>query len=154
MCGNGLVYTWGYQPRVFVDRAIDRNDRYDRFRSEIIAIPEAMKPVIRQVVRQLLTLAGKYYESGDRGFPALDPRCRLAVTTARYVYAAIGGVLARRRFDPFIGRAYVTNIGKLWLVVKAWLASTRVRTLPTPTHVPKLELPLENSVFAIDAGFR
>jgi len=115
-------------------------------------IPEALKPVIRQVVEELLSLANKYYESGDRGLAALEPRCRLAVTTARYVYAAIGRVLARRRFDPLKGRAYVTGVGKLWLMVRAWFASVRVRTLPAPTRVPQLELLLENSVFAIDGG--
>jgi hypothetical protein len=66
----------------------------------------------------LLREADRYYRSADRGIRALDGRVRLAVRTARLVYAAIGDVLAGRGFDV-APRAVVPRRRKLALVGRA-----------------------------------
>ncbi len=80
-----------------------------------------------RVVQRLLALAERYYASGDAGIPALPPRAALAVRAARYVYAAIGRELARRRYDVLAGRAVVSLPMKLLLVLRATTAELFVR---------------------------
>jgi phytoene synthase len=70
-------------------------------------------------IERLLAEAERFYRSADAGLFALSFRCALAVRTARLVYAAIGRVLAARRFDPLAGRAVVSTGHKLRLVARA-----------------------------------
>ena len=67
----------------------------------------------------LLRCADHYYASGDAGMHALGLRTATAVRAARYVYAAIGTELRRRRLDPLAGRAVVPATTKAALVARA-----------------------------------
>lgn len=82
-------------------------------------LPRSAIPAIGDVVRELLILADRYYRSGDRGIPALPWRAALAVRAARSVYAAIGGRIARAKFDVTAGRAVVPGAQKVALVAAA-----------------------------------
>ena len=77
----------------------------------------------KAAVAALLALADQHYRSGDRGLCALPAACAGAVRAARLIYAEIGSVIARRGFDILRGRAVVSPLRKLWLVLRA-LAST------------------------------
>lgn len=83
------------------------------------ALPADVVPAIGLAVRDLLALADRYYRSGDRGVRALPWRAALAVRSARAVYAAIGGRIARRDYDVTAGRAVVSTSGKLARVAGA-----------------------------------
>jgi len=85
--------------------APDRSARYTR-------------PLARSVER-LLSLADRYYRSADRGIAALPFRAALAVRTARLVYAEIGTEIARRGYRVLEGRAVVSPLRKLGLVLRA-----------------------------------
>jgi phytoene synthase len=87
------------------------------------ARPSAAPAHAAGAVAALLRLADTYYRSGDRGLSALPARCALGIRAARLIYAEIGAVLARRRFAITAGRAIVSPARKLWLVVRACLAT-------------------------------
>ena len=93
-------------------------------------VPSRSRSVTWAVMRLLLE-ADRYYASADRGIAALPWRCGLAVRAARNIYAAIGRVLARRRYDVWAGRAVVGG-GRKALLVLAALA----RSLVTPALRP------------------
>ena len=79
------------------------------------------------VVSDVLTLAERYYESGDAGMGYLPMRARWAILVASRLYRGIGRRL-RRRYDnnPLRGRVVVPWLSKLGLVASAtwsWLWS-------------------------------
>lgn len=89
----------------------------------IVAEREAHRQTIVKSVAGMLQLADRYYASADRGMLALPFRAALAVRTARHVYAAIGHRLRRRGGDPLRGRTVVPLLVKLWLVLRAVVAT-------------------------------
>jgi phytoene synthase len=97
---------------------------------------EARKPVGR-AIRDLLSSADVFYESGERGIPLLPFRAAIAVRTARLVYADIGRVILSRDADPFAPRAVVSTPRKLGLALFA-VART---VLDTPRQFRRAELP-------------
>jgi 15-cis-phytoene synthase len=93
---------------------------------ELLAVatrPSAVPERAAGAVAALLRLADAYYRSGDRGLSALPARCALGIRAARLIYAEIGAVLARRGFAIAAARAIVSPARKLWLVVRACVAT-------------------------------
>jgi phytoene synthase len=86
-------------------------------------LPSRNAVATARTVRELLRRADGFYRSGDAGLTRLPFRCAVAIRAARLIYAEIGTVLRRRRFDVFRGRAVVSRFKKLWLLVVA-LAKT------------------------------
>ncbi|MBT8494200.1 MAG: phytoene/squalene synthase family protein [Deltaproteobacteria bacterium] len=82
-------------------------------------MPADAQPALATAVRELLSLADRYYQSGDAGLPALPWRCALAIRAARNIYAAIGEELAARHCDVMGGRAVVPLKTKLELVARS-----------------------------------
>ena len=82
-------------------------------------LPRELSGEIRRAVRRLLAQAAQLYRSGDAGMRWLSWRCALSVRTARYVYAAIGGVIESRNHDVWAGRAVVSVHTKLLHVAQA-----------------------------------
>jgi phytoene synthase len=70
-------------------------------------------------VAELLRRADDFYASADAGLPALPLRCAIGIRAARLIYAEIGRVIARRRFDTRAGRAVVSRGRKAWLALRA-----------------------------------
>ncbi len=83
--------------------------------------PDRVKPA----VQTLLGLADRYYRSADAGLAHLPWQSALAIRTARLVYAGIGDVIIRRRYDVLSGRAFVPLWRKLGLLVRALWAAAR-----------------------------
>ncbi|HET6612818.1 MAG TPA: phytoene/squalene synthase family protein [Kofleriaceae bacterium] len=81
--------------------------------------PEAAREPMRDVVKAVLGVAGRYYASGDEGLCALPWRSALAVRAARLIYAAIGDRIAGRGFDVLGGRAVVPGKDKAVLCARA-----------------------------------
>ena len=96
---------------------------------------------VAPAVAELLALAERRYQAGDRGLGALPWRCALAIAVASAVYRDIGRVLAAQGFDPFAGRAHTTLPRKLWLVLRtavSQLVQVPARARRTAqAHVPQ-----------------
>jgi phytoene synthase len=82
-------------------------------------LPASTLLALAAAVRRMLHEAGRFYRSADRGLRALDARPRLAIRTARLVYAAIGDVIATRSGAVDGPRAVVPGRRKVALVVRA-----------------------------------
>jgi phytoene synthase len=78
---------------------------------------------IARALGELAQVADRFYASGDAGLFALSSRARFAVRTARLVYAQIGALLKRRRYDVLWGRVIVPAHQKLALLLRAAAAS-------------------------------
>jgi 15-cis-phytoene synthase len=102
-----------------------------------------------RAVAELLRRADDFYASADQGLPALPVRCAIGIRAARLIYAEIGQVIARRRFDTGAGRAVVSRRRKTWLALRAlfggvWALGARVlrrgpadlRRVPRPCPLP------------------
>lgn len=86
-------------------------------------LPAAAVAPLRGAVRDVLALADRYYRSADRGLAALPWRAAFAIRSARDIYAAIGGQIARRDHDVTAARAFVPARGK---AARVALAALRV----------------------------
>src|SRR5947209_2188628 len=73
----------------------------------------------RAAVRAILARAEAHYRAADRGVPLLPRDCRFAIASARNIYSAIGGAIAKNGYDSVSQRAYVSLPRKLWLVARA-----------------------------------
>ncbi|HEY5374076.1 MAG TPA: phytoene/squalene synthase family protein [Polyangiaceae bacterium] len=117
------------------------------------ALPEAARPSVAIVTRQLLSEAERFYRSGDAGIIALPLRAAFSVRAARLIYAAIGARIRRRHFDALSTRAVVPLTQKLLLVCKAarltlcelprrWLSSRARAELNSVSRYPDDILPV------------
>ena len=102
--------------------------------------PPAGRPLddshVAPAIQYLLVEADRYYVSGDAGLPHLDHRSRLAVHTARAVYAAIGTEVRRKGCRPSAGRAVTSTVTKFRAVaVAAWSTWNETRR-PTKYAAP------------------
>jgi phytoene synthase len=86
-------------------------------------LPTTAVAPLRSAVRELLSLADRYYRSADRGLVALPFRAALGIRAARDIYAAIGGQIARNDHDVTAPRAFVPRHGK---VARVALAALRI----------------------------
>ncbi len=98
--------------------------------------------VCAQAVRRLLAEADVLYASGDLGLPYLSFRSRLAVSTARRVYAAIGQQLLARDANVLAERAFVSGPEKTWHVLGAASSALRIAAFAPPFRAARLEQPL------------
>ena len=97
------------------------------------------------VARTVVVLLGdsdRFYRSGDAGMAHLAWRSRLSVRTARWVYAAIGERLLRRRGDVLSGRVVVPRWHKLALLLRA----ATVALVELPSSVRFRAVPLVDRI--------
>jgi phytoene synthase len=112
------------------------------------ALEEALKsgdpnhPSSRQVaaaVAVLLRRADGYYRAGLAGLSDLGWRDALAIGAAGRIYRAIGGIIARRKFDVLAGRAVVSLPRKLVLALLSLVGLVGRTVRPfSGTKVPHL----------------
>ncbi len=77
---------------------------------------------VQVVVLDLLSLADRYYTSGEEGLRFIPTRARLAILVAARLYRAIGVVLRRRHGDALAGRTVVPFAGKVLFSMLALLS--------------------------------
>lgn len=82
---------------------------------------------IAGVVAELLDLADRYYQSADRGLPAIPLRARLGVLVASRLYRGIGERLRSRGCDALRGRAVVPLWRKILYVPQSLYDLVRLR---------------------------
>jgi phytoene synthase len=105
---------------------------------------------VSDVVRDLLLMAERFYQSSDAGLRFIPRRPRLAILVASRLYRAIGLRLLRRGADPLRGRTVVGWLGKLGWIANAlatW-ATMRWRSRFARPHQPALHVPLEGVTHA------
>lgn len=107
------------------------------------ATPDARKP-LRRAVKNILSLADRYYASGENGLGYLPVRARLAILIAARVYRSIGDEIALRHYAPWRGRAVVTTRKKVRIAGKAAAAFLTQRRIhvPAPIHEKSLHCDL------------
>lgn len=99
---------------------------------------DARGPMARSIDR-LLTVADRFYRSGDAGMWALPWRASVSIRTARSVYSAIGGRVRRQGCDPLRGRAFVPFSAKIGLMAGS-VAGALARA-PSRIGAPAARLP-------------
>ena len=111
--------------------------------------PEALlegradREAVATVVRDLLALAERFYESADHGMRFIPVRSRIAILVAGRVYRAIGRVLLARGGDALAGRAWVGTAGKSVHTLSALVAFLRLAaTRKVASHDPELHVAL------------
>ncbi len=95
----------------------------------------ADRRAVARVVRELLELAERYYESADAGLRYIPLRTRLAIVVASRLYRAIGRRLLRTGADALRGRTVVPAWEKLGWVLRALV------TLPLLSIAPRFLRP-------------
>jgi phytoene synthase len=107
-------------------------------------LPASARRPMAEVRRELLRVADRFYASGDAGLRYLDSRSALAIRAARLLYAEIGREVARSNHDVLAGRAVVSSLRKLGLLVRAGVQHTL--ELPSRWGRPSQDVPLRLQV--------
>jgi len=76
-------------------------------------------PELGGVVRRLLDEADRLYQRAESGIARLPADCRVAVQTARLVYADIGRVIEANGYDSVNQRAVTSGTRKTWLALRS-----------------------------------
>lgn len=99
--------------------------------ADFMANPVA-SPQIRALTGRLLDRSNALYNHSEAGIAALPLGCRPGIYAARYVYAGIGGAVARAGCDSISSRARTNGRQKLgWLALSS-LRSAASLALPVP----------------------
>ncbi|MFO0611697.1 MAG: phytoene/squalene synthase family protein [Polyangiaceae bacterium] len=102
-----------YLPRAWLDaEGVDA--------ARLLEDPKPSEGVAR-VVARLVEDAERLYARSEVGIDALPRDCRAAIRAARWIYADIHRVIARRGYDTISRRAVVSAPRKLWLLARALL---------------------------------
>jgi phytoene synthase len=110
--------------------------------SEALLAAKADPAAVGRVIRELLDIADRYYESAILGYTFLPWRVRPAIAVAARVYRGIGGVLRRRGCDPWSGRAVVGAGARLLLTWSAFVELFRGTQAPE-SHDDTLHVALQ-----------
>jgi phytoene synthase len=102
-------------------------------------------PELGAVIQRLLAAAEVLYQRSETGVAQLPLTCRPAINAARWLYAAIGRVVAQRDHDSVSNRAVVSTHRKLGLVLGA--------TIEAPLLTSRHDNPaLEQTEFLVRAA--
>jgi phytoene synthase len=82
----------------------------------------AARPAVQRASGEVVSLADRYYGSGEAGLKFVPPRSRLAILVASRVYREIGHELRRREFRFWEGRVVVSLPRKLATATRALAA--------------------------------
>ncbi len=88
----------------------------------------AMTPALARVVERLLQKAEEFYARADLGITHLPGSCQPGIRAARLLYAEIGHVVERNRFDSISQRAIVPASRKAWLAAQAMMGGLASQT--------------------------
>ena len=112
--------------RLFLPRTWLRDAGIDE--AMFLTVPE-FSPELGGLVQKLLNEAMQLYDRAASGIARLPLDCRVGISAARKIYAAIGEEIAAVGYDSIKTRAHVAGTRKLWLVVSAAIVSMgRIRS--------------------------
>jgi phytoene synthase len=101
---------------------------------------------IANMVRRLLEIADDFYLRAEEGLWELPRGCRPAILAARLIYADIGNVIRRARFDSVSRRAVVSGRRKIMRVMQSLPCS-----VAAPRR-PRGHQPLAAIAFLVEAA--
>jgi len=107
---------------------------------------------IREMVRALLTEAGRLYLRSEAGIQKLPLRMRTGIFAARYIYAAIGTDIRAHDYDSISRRAFTTKKQKMQLVARSIGATAASIILPQSARLHAVPLP--EVAFLVNAAAR
>lgn len=90
-----------------------------QFSSHHLASAEFTPLELRTCVQRWLDEADLYYESAYKGLSFLPLRARFCILVAGEVYRAIGHKIRSQSYEVHSGRAYLTKIEKIFVVIKS-----------------------------------
>jgi phytoene synthase len=99
---------------------------------------------IREVVRDLLDVADRYYDSAQRGMHYIPTQARLAIHVAQRIYQGIGVRLRYRGCAAWSGRTSVGWMGKIGWTLVGLLDFARATRFPPQSHTEQLHLELRD----------
>jgi 15-cis-phytoene synthase len=111
-----------------------------------LARPQFNAP-LASVVQRLLATADRLYERAGAGVALLPLACRPGINAARYLYADIGGQVARNGLDSVSQRARVPRARKLVLLLRALVLLWPARRWQSAPCLPA-------NAFLVDAAAR
>jgi 15-cis-phytoene synthase len=91
---------------------------------ELVKPVEAVQPILRRCVHDLLGIADDYYRSADYGLAYLPLRARYAILVAGRVYGSIGSKLRVEDYDCWSARVVVSKNEKLRVTAGALASAT------------------------------
>jgi phytoene synthase len=145
-----VMEDWGRRHIYLPDEVLGREVARQLWARRGEPLPVELRGEIAAGVERLLAQAALLYRSGDAGMRWLSWRCAVSVRTARYVYSAIGRVIASRDHDVWAGRAVVPLRTKLLYVGRALglgVLEAPVRLIRTRrTEVPSRQLRYSDGV--------
>ncbi|MEM8580272.1 MAG: phytoene/squalene synthase family protein, partial [Pseudomonadota bacterium] len=109
-------------------------------------------PELARVTKSLLAEAQRLYYRAEAGIVALPRSARPGIFAARYIYAAIGGKLARSGYDNINHRAHTSKAHKLGLLAMSTLQTGVGMVMPNSAVLHAR--PLEECAFLVDAAAR
>ena len=93
-----------------------------KYEPELLIVPnESTQEQIRSASKYILTLADKYYASGEAGLSFLPLRARFGILIAARTYKAIGSRIKERNYAVWESKIYVSKFMKLWIAVKTFI---------------------------------
>ncbi len=105
---------------------------------------------VKRMVRKLLSEARRLYIRSESGISALPARARTGIFAARYIYAGIGGAIARNGHDSVSFRGRTTKAQKIGLIGKASLRAAATSVLPKSPVI--FAQPLPEVRFLVEAA--
>lgn len=114
-----------------------------------LAAPEA-NTATRRVTRKLLAEANRLYIRSEAGIGSLPRSARMGIFAARYIYAGIGGAVARNGYDNVMFRGRTNKAQKLGLIGKSILRAGGSLIIPQSPVI--YAAPLPEVAFLVDAA--
>lgn len=116
---------------------------------DFLAAPVS-NPAIRRFTKRLLAEAHRLYIRSEAGIGSLPPSARMGIFAARYIYAGIGGSVAKNGYDNITLRARTTKARKLGLIGKSALRAGGTFVIPQSPVI--FAPPLPEVEFLVDAA--
>jgi phytoene synthase len=125
------------------EAGIDR----DRFLADPVTSPE-----LTAITARLLATADELYRRSSAGIYRLPRDCRMGISAARHIYAAIGSSLARQGHDNITRRARTSGAEKLARIGQAIGTAMLTNLLPCPAQLHAR--PEAETAFLVEAAAR
>ena len=114
-----------------------------------LANPET-SPAIRRFTKRLLAEAKRLYIRSEAGIGSLPRSARMGIFAARYIYAGIGGAIAKNGYDNISIRGRTNKVQKLGLIGKSILRAGGTLVIPQSPVI--YASPLPEVGFLVDAA--
>jgi 15-cis-phytoene synthase len=91
--------------------------------SENDILNDRMTDDVQRLMKFQVNRAHSYFEEGDQGISLLSPDSRFAIYSASKIYRGILKKIEARGYNPFLGRVYVSQRGKIAILLKEFLVT-------------------------------